>query len=345
MNNDEKKEFISKSLAVQSDSYDFYPDMRKSFFDSVPKSLYKYKKIDKYIFDMIDNKYIYMATPKELDDQFECAVDVNVEEIYDPGTNNLNKDTMDMFYDVLLRFFGSCEKKEKVRRIIDSSIRGGDFNGSIILQEMMGSDVKFTNIEQRVIVNVPCAFKSFIEKEICNGSVDSVIYKALHPDMAFGIFSLAESNDNRMMWSAYADNYRGCCIEYDFSDMKYVKHMFPVIYESNYRYNIIKLIIEFAVSALVRQFSENEMPTDLSQMYSPFITKDSSFENQKEWRLLGDPQSKMPSPKIKAVYLGNNMSTENIEKMKTRAKTIGFKLYRAVIDTKKNKITFEEISL
>ena len=37
-----------------------------------PKSLFKYRKFDKYTYDMIDNNYVFLCQVKGLDDLEEC---------------------------------------------------------------------------------------------------------------------------------------------------------------------------------------------------------------------------------------------------------------------------------
>lgn len=47
----------------------------------------------------------------------------------------------------------------------------------------------------------------------------------------YRILSLSETNTSILMWSYYADNNRGICIEYDFSiDPSYQNSIFPVLY-------------------------------------------------------------------------------------------------------------------
>lgn len=66
-----------------------------------------------------------------------------------------------------------------------------------------------------------------------------------------------ESNDNSLMWSHYAEQNTGICVEYDLkklinSKADVLKHIFPIIYME-------KRIIERDIDSLI---SSNEALTD-----------------------------------------------------------------------------------
>ena len=60
------------------------------------------------------------------------------------------------------------------------------------------------------------------------------------------------------------------------------------------------------------------------------MTKNTIWDYQKEWRLLGDANTKLKAPKIKTIYLGKNVSKENKEKINELAKRNGFKVKKGI---------------
>lgn len=58
---------------------------------------------------------------------------------------------------------------------------------------------------------------------------------------AVRVVCLSEVYDSMLMWSHYAQNHTGYCIEYDFeeNDMFY-RHLYPVIYTKD-RYAVSKM--------------------------------------------------------------------------------------------------------
>lgn len=92
---------------------------------------------------------------------------------------------------------------------------------------------------------------------------------------------LTESPCNRLMWSHYADNHRGLCIEYDFSafDPFTARVTFaPVIYSPNRPQVPEKLLNDVATDQLDRQ--------DYRFLASTLFTKDSVWQYESEWRIV-----------------------------------------------------------
>ena len=70
-------------------------------------------------------------------------------------------------------------------------------------------------------------------------------------------------------------------------------------------------------------FSKGQIDVDKSQFLRLFLTKNTKWAYQKEWRIIDGAKENLPSPKIKAIYLGKNCSEQNIIKMQEIAKHKG----------------------
>ena len=115
-------------------------------------------------------------------------------------------------------------------------------------------------------------------------------------DTIWRVGSLAESPCNRLMWSHYADNHRGLCIEYDFSafDPFSAGVIFaPVIYSPKRQQVPEKLLNDVATDQLDRQ--------DYRFLTSTLFTKDSVWQYESEWRI------------VKGVHVGTQASSLHIE--------------------------------
>ena len=115
-------------------------------------------------------------------------------------------------------------------------------------------------------------------------------------DTIWRVGSLAESLCNRLMWSHYADNHRGLCIEYDFSafDPFSAGVIFaPVIYSPKRPQVPEKLLNDVATDQLDRQ--------DYRFLTSTLFTKDSVWQYESEWRI------------VKGVHVGTQASSLHIE--------------------------------
>ena len=56
-----------------------------------PRYLYKYRPFDEHVWDMLDNDYLFLCPPKDLDDPSECQATLTFKDLYDWETNRLKK--------------------------------------------------------------------------------------------------------------------------------------------------------------------------------------------------------------------------------------------------------------
>ncbi|MBE6064971.1 DUF2971 domain-containing protein [Clostridium cochlearium] len=163
------------------------------------------------------------------------------------------------------------------------------------------------------------------------GSIDSIVDGAiasLRNNIKITCFS--EEIISMPMWSHYANNHKGFCIEYDFTRLSYendlTKYLFPVGYESH-RYDITNL---FKMT-----FSE---PYDhrVKLLYFLMNLKHSSWSYEKEWWII-----KMRLPEEKeftsgledcplkptAIYLGVNFDKNEVHSVKEKLKGLDIPIY------------------
>lgn len=132
------------------------------------------------------------------------------------------------------------------------------------------------------------------------------------------------------MWSHYADNHQGFCIEYNFSSLGWdndlTKYLFPVGYETQ-RYNITNLF----------KLIFNE-PYDARIILLFFLMniKHSSWSYEREWRII---RMRFPEEEIlnsgledclvkpTAIYLGVNFNKDKIIEIKQRLQDSKIPIY------------------
>ena len=130
-----------------------------------------------------------------------------------------------------------------------------------------------------------------------------------------GICSLSELNDSAEMWNDYASNSKGYCIEYDMRKYENANSLFPVVYQDNRETNIVVNILGSFIGEMIYGMSNGQIAVDKSQFMRLFLTKDSFWSYQKEWRLLGDANQKLSAPKINTIFLGKNMPEQDKQQM------------------------------
>lgn len=124
-----------------------------------------------------------------------------------------------------------------------------------------------------------------------------------------GIFSLAERKDNLLLWSHYASNHSGLCFEFD--AVKLNELLINVFFWENVKAFIFKVIYQddFPIIHPINDSVEE-------RLQKQFLMKSKAWEYEQEWRILvldGIRVNEIPSGVIKNVYLGLNVSEQNVK--------------------------------
>ncbi len=156
-----------------------------------------------------------------------------------------------------------------------------------------------------------------------------------------GIFSASMINDNKLMWSHYADSHRGFCIEFDTDllirslEIYMVNDIIPICNEINYSEK----------NLVINPYKLND-----EQAYMVFyFTKSSEWSYEKEYRILipRNPNTvfKMKEKTITSVILGAKCSSDNKNRMKEILTNIPYEilLKQMTYDDLEFDPTFEEI--
>ena len=166
-----------------------------------------------------------------------------------------------------------------------------------------------------------------------NIDAGNLIKLAVDAKQSIGICSLSDSSNIEKQWEQYANNETGYCIEYDVSDYKLNSNLFPVVYEDDRKNNITMVLVALVVNSFVKDISDNQIKTDITQYFRLFLTKNTVWDYQREWRILGDANSKEIAPKIKTIYLGKNVKKENYIKIVKLSKKLKFDIIERCLNS------------
>ena len=141
-----------------------------------------------------------------------------------------------------------------------------------------------------------------------------------------GCFS--DTNKNHLMWSHYANNHEGFCLEYDLYDLFEMKEL--LLLPVRYTEEIPKGSINSGIS--------------MEFMFRKSIV----WEYEGEWRIVKqahDDESyiNIDVPKVKAIYMGCKINNELKDKLIEICKFREIKLYESKICLNKYDIVFKEI--
>jgi hypothetical protein len=142
----------------------------------------------------------------------------------------------------------------------------------------------------------------------------------------------SEKKDNMPMWGNYADNHKGICIEYDFSQLgansEFLQGLYPVVYEAE----------RFDYTADAKKMVDFEK---FEVSYLPFfllMLKHDSWEYEQEWRYLYLDTKESESAgetvtvpvKPTAIYFGKDCEEKDIKAVSSCVDS-GTKLYKLEI--------------
>lgn len=134
-----------------------------------------------------------------------------------------------------------------------------------------------------------------------NSSLQNFEYAMRIINKKYGIYCLTTDPSNVLMWSHYAHNHQGICLEFDISEYLFLTcRLFEVNYKDNRR-EVLKPFQEFTTKSFE----------------ACLLKKAKSWEYEKEWRLIFSNKCheklSIPPALIKKVILGPKASPETIK--------------------------------
>lgn len=285
-------------------------------YDNIPKSLFKYRAIDDYSISNFENDEAWFNTAAEFNDPYDCALTMG--------------DTV----------------KDQMAAILKESILefNGEFGLGVVKEELENMNFKemsefFVGIckklggEWEALARITVFYIEKEEKEQLQ-QMNEKMQKTTK------ICCFSEINDSILMWSHYANNHKGFCIEYNFTkegiDRSLTEQLQPVLYQDNL-FNI------------GHYFHENgEKMNPFVTMYNA-IVKSTEWSYEKEWRITYvNEKEKGYSKKLfspQAIYLGAKMSEVEKERMIEMARKKQIEVYQMKMKNNEFKLIPERILL
>ena len=281
----------------------------------IPSFLYKYRPFDEHTFDMLEKRYVFLCPAENLDDPSECKVDCTFQDFFVLKSNRLTLKGLDMLLE-FIKPHTTEDNFQLVKSIIARTLMpDGSVRRNFLLDSWANIQALVPGIDTAPLIkwlgtipekmNDPQIRLKFIE----------LFTLAQNARRNMGICSLSELKDCDKMWNNYAGNSSGYCIEYNLREYENINLLFPVVYQDNRENNIVTSILGSFIGEMIYGISYGQAVVDKSQYMRLFLTKDTKWSYQQEWRLLGDANQKLPAPKIHAIHLGKNISEQNKQKI------------------------------
>lgn len=365
---------ISHREQLKNDEIALRSFLSKHFATLPEGKLYKYRACNKNNFNVLRRGQIYVPFAKEFSDEFDSLLKLDIAKnkasyikwirqrvpkiayvIVKAACKEKGMEfnvKLDLFYELSKYYdknglFQVVKFKKDFERVVTRYFEEKDISDK-------EKAIAFVEESQKKITE---AFKQFDVLHFQEGLKALLELPRVWSRESLLIYCLAYDNNNRKMWENYADNRKGFCIEYDFSDLdkysfddlKKLLYLVPVYYAKNQPYFNVQKLFDFVI--------DREIDPEIS-FYDYGIEKNvlkvlpykhTDFACEREWRLYvdnikGDIQSNIfDFPFISAIYMGHDVGSEDEKSLKTVAKNLKIKLYKQEIDEIENEYFFEQI--
>lgn len=179
---------------------------------NLPASIFKFRGVTDFALDNLQNDTVWLNSPANYNDPYDCAATISALEV---GLSDFGK-LPDHLFDPLRQLVSDAE-------IADARSSADPFDA--ILRLVITRDPKLTGTNPDALVaTMKDAFRHVMQPRL-EASIGTMRDN-------IKMCSFSERNDTLLMWSHYAQNHRGFCIEYDVSSLDpFIRRMlFPVIY-------------------------------------------------------------------------------------------------------------------
>jgi hypothetical protein len=249
----------------------------------IPKRLFKYCPLNDYSLKNITDSSIWLSYPEKVNDPYDTSITVSIKRLGNDSFRNGN------YWENLKKYKGEYDFTDDERNFINESDDCAEAFKSLLIEKYPYN-------------------KNFIEV-VLKEQDERKHREALdnfnsHQRNQLRFCSFSERLDSVLMWSHYASNHTGICIEYDFSTMpNLLQFLYPIIYDN--------IFFDWT------PHMDDPMKGNAAKIIAA-IHKAKDWEYEKEWRLLSGRENNVTTimttlPKIKptAIYFGSKLDFDS----------------------------------
>jgi len=248
-----------------------------------PSNLYKYLSFNENTMECLISHTAYYSDPSQFNDPLDCkpvvVVDVSLDVLEKVACQLIRMKSEKELSSMTKRFkFNDSESERKISSLSESDVLS------------FLKDVNYYSNENEDLE--PYNYKKYRYQQAIQEEIVSVFRK--------GVWCLSSKYDSPLMWSHYANNHKGICIEYDMSDVDD---------------GVAKKIIyggsrNLKVSLIEQWLDTGKMPNEIEDVC--MLTKSRDWRYESEWRLFGKIGVEGIEPSMKSVIFGMNCKETTI---------------------------------
>lgn len=190
-------------------------------YSKIPPSLFKFRAINEFSIDNLKNDTAWFSKATEFNDPYDSGLTINKEMVH------YKKIKADFLKAFSVKFNVEFEEIAKICSCLslDDSI-------TVLMKTLDASDSQAESIRKEV-------------DRIKNGTSD--IYDKFISDISLEyqqrifVSCFSEKDDSMLMWSHYARNHTGMCIEYDFAALDFKNKLVWDLHPVKYIYDLLDI--------------------------------------------------------------------------------------------------------
>ncbi|MBK5497429.1 DUF2971 domain-containing protein [Peribacillus sp. TH14] len=296
-------------------------------FKNIPPSLFKYRPVSNFSIDNLSNDTIRLTKATEFNDPYDCALQVSQENaMYDSMKDD--EEHLKKITEVLkkhgIKFEDNKDGIENVKYQSYKDLLTESFSKLPIIN---GDTEKIESVVTQILDNL--------------GNLHEDYSKRMISQFQKGTFvsCFSEEVNSILMWSHYAYNHTGICIEYNLKQCEENDVLTRCLHPVNYTNKL------FDIADYIKKGKEN-----LNTLFITYcgISKSMDWSYEKEWRLIFNLGSKNESfnrriVKPKAIYLGAKISEKDKNHVIDIAKSKGISVFQMKMSSNEFKLVYDEV--
>jgi len=223
---------------------------------TIPKKLYKYRKFDVIALNMIADHGLYFANPRKFNDPLDCELSIEP----DISPRKLAD---------LLKVLLGPNREDHWHHEVTFAIHYASEEGDI---------------------KVPGAPRDYLKRMIAD-QIATEIRKQFDQR---GVLSFSATWQSVLMWSHYADEHRGICLEFDTTELPHDR-LAPVRYDGD---RSVK------ASDVHAWKLDGDEAAGKRAFETQFYSKAPDWNYEQEWRDIGDKPGECGDYRVTGVYFG-----------------------------------------
>lgn len=297
-------------------------EARRIKFKNIPPSLFKYRQVNDFSFDNLINDTVRVTKASEFNDPYDCALQVSYEKV-------INEKMKESFLKNIPEIF----KKHGINYEHDEidGVRNLSFKDLLIF---IFSKVPNLNGDLEKIEK--CATQIYDNSRVIHEEYNKSMLGKFQEGTLISCFS--EDVNSILMWSHYAYNHTGFCIEYDFTQCDENDVLTRDLYPVNYTKKL------FDIADYVQENDVNKLFTTYSA-----ITKSDEWNYENEWRLVltyGKDKAvsfNLEAVKPTAIYLGAKINEEDRKTVIDISRRKGLRVFQMKLSSTEFKLVYDEV--